>query len=924
MAAPDPVIFTLSTKIHRPTVDADHIHRPSLLAHLNRHRHRPLTLISAPAGYGKSTLASCWLASMDVPGAWVSLDENDNEPRLFLAYVVAAVHAIFPGTLPETQSFINAPMLPPVSALAQSLVNELDAINADFVLVLDDYHAIKDKDVHDLLSQLLRHPPAPMHLVLSSRYEPPLPIAAFRAHRQMTEIRARDLRFTRSETVEYLNQALGLPVPESTAIELEQKTEGWITGIHLAALSLRQLGNLDQCVPDLTDNGHRNAINRCVSLLPENNRYIVDYFTAEIFSRQPEPMKDMLLRTAILKQFDTGLCEALCADSRGDASTAVSGREFIDWLNRSDLFVIALDDEGRWFRYHHLFQQLLVRLLKRDFSEDTIASLHKSAGVWLDRHGHVSDAIDHALAAKDVTAAAQVLERHRHDALNNDNWPILENWISRFPKDCLQKQPAMLITKAWLSNFQGAVRAIPPILEALDQIRRDEGLDPAQAGEIDFFKAVVLFWTGRIGASLEHLERALSRVDKRHIGAKNEMDVYFATASQMLGRGQSAIRKYRQAVYAVAEDGPRKARLIGCLIFIHLLSGDLAQALKWTETLERMGTIIHNQYLTAWGEYLLGHINYQRNDLKAAAGHFSRAVDGRFFLDSNSPVDNYAGLALAYQAMQRPEKANETVCRMLEFARQSNSTELVNLAGAVSAELLLAQDDPVSAARRFGDLDPSTDDSPMLFWMVEPRLTQCRVLLAQRDTGNHRKAAEWLDRHLHLAQATHNIPQTISILALKALACKKLDDSHQAEALLLRALTLARPGGWIRPFVALGPEMRSLFGCLDLSAFGGSEIDTIISALDDENTDPAGTVPTPKKPTPPAASLQSRLAAPLTSREIDILDLLRKRLSNQEIADTLFISPETVKRHLYNIYKKLSVKNRREASAKIAALDILP
>jgi LuxR family maltose regulon positive regulatory protein len=208
--------------------------------------------------------------------------------------------------------------------------------------------------------------------------------------------------------------------------------------------------------------------------------------------------------------------------------------------------------------------------------------------------------------------------------------------------------------------------------------------------------------------------------------------------------------------------------------------------------------------------------------------------------------------------------------------------------------------------------------------MVAPRLTQCRVLLAQREADNHRKASEWLDRHLQLAQATHNIPQTISILTLKALACKKLDDPHQAEALLLRALTLARPGGWIRPFVALGPEMRSLFGGLGRSALAGSEIDTIIAAIDAENKHPAGTVHTPNKPAPPAASRQSHLPPPLTSREIDILDLLKKRLTNQEIADTLFISPETVKRHLYNIYKKLSVKNRREASAKIAALDIQP
>jgi LuxR family maltose regulon positive regulatory protein len=207
----------------------------------------------------------------------------------------------------------------------------------------------------------------------------------------------------------------------------------------------------------------------------------------------------MLLRTAILKQFDAELCEAMCAGSCEGESPAMSGGEFISWLNRSNLFVIALDNEGRWFRYHHLFQQLLIRLLKKEFSEAAIAALHQKASAWLDRHERVSDAIDHALASGDVRAAAQVLERQRHTVLNNDNWPLLESWIARFPEDCQPSQPAILIAKAWLANFRGAIWAIPPILEGLDSLRQNEALDPSLEGEIEFFKAVVLFWNGRIG-----------------------------------------------------------------------------------------------------------------------------------------------------------------------------------------------------------------------------------------------------------------------------------------------------------------------------------------------------------------------------------------------------------------------------------------
>jgi LuxR family maltose regulon positive regulatory protein len=601
----------------------------------------------------------------------------------------------------------------------------------------------------------------------------------------------------------------------------------------------------------------------------------------------------------------------------------MSGREFINWLNRSNLFVIALDHEGRWFRYHHLFQQLLVRLLKREFSEATIAALHQNASAWLERHDRVIDAIDHALASGDVRAASQVIERHRHTVLNSDNWPLLENWIARFPEDCQQNQPAILIAKAWFSNFRGAIWAIPPILERLDFLKRNEALDSSLEGEIAFFKAVALFWSGRIGESLDFFQHALGSIDKNRTGAQNEMDIYFATASQMLGRAQSVTQKYQQEVYHQAKDGPRKARLIGCLIFVHLLSGDLAEALPWVRTLRDMGSHTQNQYITAWGEYLLGYIHYQKNDLKTAVRHFSQAIEWRFFLDLNSPIDNYAGLALAYQAMQHPGEADETIGHMLEFTHQSTSVDLMNLALAVKAELMLARGDPVSAAQQLGGLHGPVDNSPMLFWIVEPRITRLRALLSQAPAQIQPKIAEHLDGLLQLAQATHNIPQTIAMLNLKALACKKLNDTRLAVTFLKQSLTLARPGGWVRPFVVPGPEMRSLFDCLDRNELAGSHIDAIITALDAEKTGLPGTVSMPQTPSSRASSA-SNLAAPLTQREIDVLELLKGRLSNQEIADILFISPETVKRHLYNIYKKLSVRNRREASAKIAALKSLP
>ncbi len=923
MAISDPGFQLLHTKLHRPAVDADHIHRPPLLARLNRHRQRPLTLISAPAGYGKSTLASCWLDTGDVPGAWVSLDENDNDLRVFLAYFLAAIHSLLPGSLPQTETLLNAPVLPPGSVLAQSLINELDEIETTFILVLDDYHTIREKSVHDLLSQLLQYPPAPMHLVVSSRYEPPLSIASFRARRHMTEIRARDLRFTRREASVFLKQVMEVNISEETVSELVTKTEGWITGIHLAALSLRRLGEVDQCVSNLTGDNHQDAKDLHVSLLPGKNRYIMEYFIAEIFSNQSEHVKNMLIRTAILKQFNARLCEALCNASRHDKSPVMSGQEFIDWLTQSNLFLIALDSEGQWFRYHHLFKQSLERQLKREFSPDDIATLHKNASAWLDRHDYVIDAIDQRLASGDLRAAAQIIERHRHTALDNDNWVLLKSWIARLPEYHHHEQPESLITMAWLELFQGAFRAIPPILEKLDYLAQNKTIDQSLEGEIYFFKAVVLFWDGRIATSLKSFNLSLQKINQNHTGVRSLVEVYTATASQMIGQDKPLVQRYQSDIHRVAKDSLYHSRLIASLIFIDLLSGKLTTAQKWGQILLEMGIRTQNAYLTGWSEYFLAYIHYQRNDLEVAARHFSRVLENKYYLDLNIPIDSFAGLALALQAMGHPAEANEAIDRMLTFAQQSNSARLMALAGAARTELLLAQGDPGSAALRSKDVDLSTDKSPMLFWIVEPRITQCKGLLLRGSKANLHQAAERLDRLLQLARETHNIPQTIALLNLKAVACNKLNDIDQAVNLWEQALLLGQPGGWIRPFAAPGAEMRSLFDCLDRDKFPGDYVDTIMTALDTEKTDLAGKVSAPQT-VAPSASSQLNLAAPLTNREIDILGLLKGRLSNQEIADKLFISPETVKRHLYNIYRKLSVKNRREASAKIATLNILP
>lgn len=371
----------LSTKLHRPPVGRIHVPRPHLLERLDQHRSRPLTLVSAPAGFGKSTLVSSWLEARDCPGGWVSLDKNDNNLHLFLSIFLAAVQSMFPDAGRKTLAMANALAIPPVSVLAKSLINELDQIEQPFILVLDDFHLIKDESVHDLLTELLHHPPQSMHLVLVVRRDPALPISTLRAQDLVTEIRTRDLRFTITETVTFLTQELRTQVDPSTAAALEDKTEGWVTGLHLAAISMRHRGNLD---PKLLE--------------PQvDAQYVLEYLFNEVFSHQPPEISQYLINSAILDRFCGALCEVVCAAGVDPLIREFGGWEFIAWLKKENLFLIPLDTENRWFRYHHLFQKLLINQLKRHRSAEEINTLHVRASAWFVENGLIEEGQKHSL-----------------------------------------------------------------------------------------------------------------------------------------------------------------------------------------------------------------------------------------------------------------------------------------------------------------------------------------------------------------------------------------------------------------------------------------------------------------------------------------------------------------------------------------------
>jgi LuxR family maltose regulon positive regulatory protein len=428
----------LQTKLQCPVVAPDYIPRDRLLDRLEQGRHRPLTVISASAGYGKSSLAGCWAASCDCRCGWVSLDDGDNDLHLFLAYLLATLEQAFPQIPLHTESLLEADPLPSAAELARYFLNDLDQLPEPFILFLDDYHRITDTHTHNFIAALLAHPARTMHLVLLSRTQPQLQIASLRGRGLVTEIGTVDLRFTTAEVTAFMNRMLDAPIDDATVTILETKTEGWALGLRLAGLYLQGEENPEKRSREL--NG--------------TSTHISEYYFAEVlFHRHPE-MESYLRDTSILDRFCAPLCSHMHPEQE-QGRPEVSADEFIEWLRENNMFVIALDDEGYWFRYHHLFRDFLKRMLEKQASADRIADLNKIAGNWFARSGLIEEAVRHLLAAEDPDAAAELIRQHRYALMNTSQFARLSRLLAALPEDILAGDAHMLTTKALLGTDVG-------------------------------------------------------------------------------------------------------------------------------------------------------------------------------------------------------------------------------------------------------------------------------------------------------------------------------------------------------------------------------------------------------------------------------------------------------------------------------------
>lgn len=896
MSGKSNLLSIIQTKLHRPQLQSGHLHRQQLLDRLSRNLYRPFTLISAPAGYGKSTLAACWVEACDIPGAWVSLDKKDNDFSQFLSYFIASVRSIFPDACEELRAITSATEIESTAVVASTLLNELDKIDGRFILVLDDYQFIHDKGVNALMTELVVHPPRNMHLVITTRRDPNLPLSALRAKGLMTEIRAQDLRLSLPAIGKFLKQNLKMEIDDKWVAAIEQRTEGWVTGLHLAVIFLR----------------HQQDLKGAISRLSEDNRYVLDYFISEIISHQPPSMQEMLIRTSILDRFCASLCDAVCAENIGTETCEIEGERFLSILNQENLFSIPLDDEHTWFRYHHLFQSFIRRTLKHRVGSDEIRVLHGKAGHWFAKKGLVEEALDHFSKSREKAAAAQLVKQYRHVAMDQEQWHRLRAWLDALPLDTVENDPALLMVRAWLLiGWQEMIDVMEKIALKLNGKSMNSSEDRHLFGEFAVLQSLTSYHILDGKQALSYARDAMEKLPTGPNSIRGLAVMLEALSLQMVGDFNLASKTLYTALSKEGrQDTTYYGRVLLSFCFMNYMAADSGNVEQFANQCLKIGQEHNLHELAAHARYFMGLNHYERNETARAETFLASVVNSPYIVNTHNYAFSAFALALTYQARKMPRKAHEVVASIVRHALDTNNISLLQIAKAFQAELALRQNRIPEAVQWADSFNPEPFTVAYRFYV--PQVTLAKFYLHRNGPNDLEKAEDLLARLNELFTACHNTRCLMEVLALQSLTQDAKGDAVSAMTSITSAIEMARPSRNIRFLVDLGPKMAALLKRLVNQNIATRYIGQILSVFQDEGI-VAETAWENDRP----------LSDPLTQREIEVLGLLAPGLVNKEIAGKLCISPETVKKHTQHIYHKLNTSNRRQAVARAYEMGIL-
>jgi LuxR family maltose regulon positive regulatory protein len=899
-------VSILATKLYIPPPRANVIVRPRLIERLNEGLGGKLTLVSTPAGFGKTTLLSEWIAGHQQPVAWLSLDEGDNDPARFWSHFIAALQTLAANIGVWAMDALQSPQLPSTESILTSLLNEIISIPDDFIFFLDDYHLIDSKQIDHALTFLIERLPSQMHLVVATREDPNLPLSRWRARDQLTELRVKDLRFTTSETAEFLNHTMGLRLSTEEIAALEERTEGWIAGLQLAALSMQGLQDTAGFIHSFTGSHH----------------FVLDYLLEEVLQNQIENIQSFLLQTSILERMCGELCDSVLLDP------SISGQDTLEYLERSNLFIIRLDNERHWYRYHHLFAELLRNRLIRAYP-DRIADLHRRASDWYAKNDLPYEAITHALVVQDWSRAAEVIERYW------DELPMLAEsttrlgWFETFPAQFLLDRPGLVLVYAWALFMANQLDRAEQQLNLLMHLVQTK---PSLLGEHYVIRVMIATRRYDMPAFFELAREALSRVPPEEASPRSRILLTLGVAYDEMGGDIASAKDAFREAYELGSASPSPSSVgnaplpliaLAYLADYESLYGNLREASRMYELALELADKWGAQSSLALGLAQQGKAGlfYEWNDLGGAARALQECIRiGELWKNPRLLVPAYGLLSLVWQARGQSEKALEMIHRAEQATRDSYLPPYdMGMLALYQISLLIALED----FRAIEQWEQGHDSE----WRSQTgrvrdgltiALARARIVHYYRmhDDSALKQARALIEPALEQAQANGLMFNVTRLLLLKALASYAEKDTASAMTTLGRALSLAEPENYVRSFLDLGKPMEKfLLWGLEGQALSEPQLRAYMNKLlshfgSDVSVEPG-------------RPIGDTLIEPLSQRELDVLRLIAQGLSNREIGQRLFLALSTVKGHTRIIFDKLQVQRRTEAVARARELGLL-
>lgn len=880
--------FLLKTKFHIPPPFSTQITRLRLIKLINGGLDRPLTLVSAPAGYGKTTLVSNWLKETGMPSTWLSLDEGDNDPICFINYFLNALMTIVPGIEENILDMTRGIQPNQIERIVNLLVNELAQNINPFIFVIDDFHVIQSDAVLQIVTYFIEHMPNQLHLVIITRVDPPIALSRLRVRNQLLDIRAEHLRFTHQEIAAFLVEKMGLALSEEDISILEARTEGWIASLQLAALSMKGCEDIQVFVSTFSGSHH----------------YVMDYLVEEVLKQQSSIVNTFLLQTSILGRLCGSLCSAILNVEQFDT---INGQTMLEELEEANLFLIPLDDEHKWFRYHHLFMDVLKKRLEKQFPL-LLSDLHKRASRWYEENGFISESIQHALLAGDQERAADLIEQNGCYLLIRGEVGTMLKWTNAIDFES-DRRIWLSIQKAWALALSGDLARVEPILQAPERILNS--LEPTPE---------VNTMLGTIAAARAHCANVRKNTRLTAYYAHKALDLLpdcssislsirsasvsiLGDASSIDGNLEEAVAAYNEAIRIGQNAGNQSMEIIAKCDLADVLveKGQLQQAKKIYLMALQMALQPDGQRSPLAGRcyYGLALIAYENNQLIDADQYIKQSINfSRIWGDTNLQTIAWTYLARIEQANGNIEKANEAI----HEAEQLASLNSISPKGIARMRLNMhrvwfAQDRLENISPSFQS-KKSFEDEVIPYQKESEYLILLRLLLHKTDYDS---ALELSERWVKQVDHPGRTRLVVELLILGALAYQGKKQTEQAITYLEKALDLAQPEDYIRVFLDEGEKITRLLCGVQSRQGGSSYASALLDTID-------------KTPgmTPPSMQL---LVEPLTLRELEVIKFIESGFSNQDIAERLVISIPTVKRHISNIYSKLGVKNRTQAVA---------